>query len=219
MLFSHGLTGNSTTYADLTIPLASRGFVVAAPEYPNTKTGSSIDLNDVWSGNQSLDASSVISQILALNTQSGDRFYQHLDSSRGVGAAGHSAGGMTTHGLLGLKKDSRVTAAVIIAGTSIGTPSGSSANVLFIHGDQDPTVSYSGARSTYNAISWSKGFLTHVGQGHDRYVWRGGTGYQQTSNTLNDWMRWSLYGDTAARDRLPADAALGSQTRWESIFR
>ncbi|MEU3382846.1 RICIN domain-containing protein, partial [Streptomyces caelestis] len=29
--------------------------------------------------------------------------------------------------------------------------------------------------------------------------------------------RWTMYGDTAARDRLPADAA-GSNTRWESVL-
>jgi hypothetical protein len=32
--------------------------------------------------------------------------------------------------------------------------------------------------------------------------------------TVVDWARWTMYGDTAARDRLPADAA-GSKTKWK----
>ncbi|KJK33564.1 mucin-2, partial [Lentzea aerocolonigenes] len=30
-----------------------------------------------------------------------------------------------------------------------------------------------------------------------------------------DWARWTMYGDTTARDRLPTDAS-GSNTRWEA---
>ena len=218
VLFSHGLTATSATYADLIVPLAAAGFIVAGPDYPYTKTGTSPSIIDVTSGNQSLDASYVITQILLLNDQSSDRFYQHLDTTYGVGAAGHSAGGMTTQGLLSQKKDSRITAAAILSGMSIGTPTGSSANVLFIHGDADTIVRYSSGRSAYTAIPWTKAFLTLVGQGHSGYIRRGGTGYTQSSNTLTDWMRWTLYGDTAAKDRLPADAA-GTVTRWETVFR
>ncbi len=32
-----------------------------------------------------------------------------------------------------------------------------------------------------------------------------------------DWMRWGLYGDTIARDRLRADAT-SSTTSWESLL-
>ncbi|MFF1612399.1 twin-arginine translocation signal domain-containing protein [Amycolatopsis sp. NPDC058278] len=33
--------------------------------------------------------------------------------------------------------------------------------------------------------------------------------------TLLDWARWTMYGDTAARDRLAADAS-GTKTKWEA---
>jgi hypothetical protein len=34
-------------------------------------------------------------------------------------------------------------------------------------------------------------------------------------NTFVDWMRWGLYADTVARDRLRADAS-SSGTTWEA---
>jgi hypothetical protein len=40
--------------------------------------------------------------------------------------------------------------------------------------------------------------------------------YPQTTNTMLDWFRWSLYG-AAARDRLPADAS-GACTAWEAVL-
>jgi dienelactone hydrolase len=215
ILFSHGWGGVPESYLSEIVPLAAAGFIVAAPEYPTSATGRQTNLQDGVNGNQSLDASTVISQVIAFGGTAGNPFHQHVDTSRGVGAAGHSLGGITTHGLLSLRRDSRVTAAVILAGQGIGTPTGPAANVLFIHGDQDPTVGYSGARGAYDAIRWPKAFLTHLGQGHDSWVWGNGATYPQTRAVLLDWMRWSLYGDQAARRRLPGDAAAGG-TKWES---
>jgi hypothetical protein len=56
--------------------------------------------------------------------------------------------------------------------------------------------------------------LTFIGADH------GGTSWGSTSTvairTWLDWLRWSLYGDTAARDRLPSDA-MSSSSRWEFV--
>ncbi|WP_327351601.1 hypothetical protein [Streptomyces sp. NBC_01304] len=41
--------------------------------------------------------------------------------------------------------------------------------------------------------------------------------FDRTQNTLVDWFRWRLYDDTAARDRLAADAT-GDGTRWEAAL-
>jgi len=40
-------------------------------------------------------------------------------------------------------------------------------------------------------------------------------GHERFPSTVVDWARWPMYGDTAARDRLPAGAA-GPRTRWEA---
>jgi len=213
--FSHCLGGNPESYAPLIRPLAEAGFVVPAPVFPTTSTGTEGNIGDVYNGNQSMDVSEVITRTLALNETPGDPLAGHLDTGVGVGVAGHSLGGMTTHGLLTAWPDSRIVAAVPFATVDMGDPTGQvRANVLFVHGDQDPICQYSSAREAYAELPAPKSFLTHIGTGHDEYIWSG-VNHTQTVATYVDWMRWSLYGDTAARDRLPADAA-GNGTRWES---
>jgi hypothetical protein len=157
----------------------------------------------------------VITQILALNTTPGDPFNSHIRTTCGVGAAGHSAGAGTTDGLLSLHRDSRVTAAVELATFSLGTPVNPPAKVLIIHGTKDQYIPYSSAQGVYNGYgSWPKAFLTEIGGTHDDYVFLSGPcaptcgrGYSQALATSIDWMRYALYGDMAARDRLPSDAA------------
>ncbi|WP_243740565.1 hypothetical protein [Streptomyces sp. 8K308] len=94
----------------------------------------------------------------------------------------------------------------------MGNPSGMvSAKSLFMHGDRDETTAYSSARQAYSEMPAPKPFLTFRGIGHSSYF-----GDSRTVNTFVDWMRRGLYGDTAARDRLPADAQ-GSNTTWEFV--
>ena len=78
------------------------------------------------------------------------------------------------------------------------------ANVLFIHGDRDQVCPYSSARQAYAELPPSKAFLTFTGADHGGTSW-GNTG-TVARRTWHDWMRWSLYGDLAARGRLPTDA-------------
>jgi hypothetical protein len=148
---------------------------------------------------------------LALNG-SGTPFTGKINTSVGVGVSGHSMGGMTTHGLLTAWPDSRIEAAIPMSCIDMGTPSSSiSANVLFMHGDRDTTTSYSSGRQAYFEMPAPKAFLTWLGGGHNA-MW----GDPIMPNVAIEWMRWSLYGDTAARDRL-ASAASSSHTQWESV--
>ncbi|MEU6857509.1 alpha/beta hydrolase [Glycomyces sp. NPDC046736] len=212
--WSHGRGGNPESYGTHVLPLARAGFIVAAPVFPTTATGTEGKVEDVYNGSQSRDVSEVITRTLALNG-GGDMFAGHLDTANGVGAAGHSLGGMTTHGLLTSWPDARITAAIAHAAVDMGAPAAEvAAKVLFVHGDQDPICDYRLARRAYGALPASKAFMTHSGQGHDEFIWNGPT-YPQTVETSLDWMRWSLYGDTAARDRLPTDAT-GGGIVWES---
>ncbi|MFE5209022.1 mucin-2 [Streptomyces sp. NPDC056600] len=217
--FSHGLGGNPESYAPLIRPLAEAGFVVPAPVFPTTSSGTSGNIQDVYNGNQSMDVSQVITNTLALNTTAGDPLAGHLDTRSGVGVAGHSLGGMTTHGLLTAWPDSRIAAAVPFACVDMGNPGSTvAAKVLFVHGDQDPTCQYSSARQAYAELPAPKAFLTHRGARHDEYIWSG-YNHTQTVATYVDWMRWSLYADTAARDRLSTDATSGTTTTsWEAVL-
>jgi predicted dienelactone hydrolase len=214
VVFSHGLHGLPAYYQQLTSRIAAAGFVVAAPAYPFTNANASpFDAGDM--GNQPADASAVVSAVLKLGTTSGDRFFGHIDAAH-VGAAGHSAGGFTTAGLLANKRDTRIKAAVVIAGGPMGAFTGARTPVLFVHGDKDPTVAYNIGHDAYARLSWPKAFLTEVGQGHGEYLGTGAKGFDQMMKTMLDFFRWALYGDATAKGRLKADASKSGVTRWEA---
>ncbi|MFM9373167.1 alpha/beta hydrolase [Streptomyces sp. Da 82-17] len=211
--WSHGMYGNSDSYASQTHAIAAAGFICPAPSFPdNTNLGS------VYGGEWSRDVSEVVTRTLALDDVPGGPFAGHIDTAAGVGVSGHSMGGMTTHGLVTAWPDDRIVAAVPVACVDMGTPAASvDAGVLFVHGDRDPTCRYELARQAYSELSAPKAFLTHLGGDHAAYLNPGHPTFGQTQNTLVDWFRWRLYDDTAARDRLPADAA-SPGTRWESAL-
>ncbi|MEU5154170.1 RICIN domain-containing protein [Glycomyces sp. NPDC021274] len=201
--YTHGLGGNpaNSTFAP---GLASAGFIVPSPHFQHS-------LNDVNSGNTSRDVSQVLTNTLALNTSG--PLAGHVRTDIGVGACGHSMGGMTTHGLLTSWPDSRIISANPQSCLDMGNPSSSvNAKVLFVHGDQDGTTAYSSGRQAYNEITWPKAFLTFVGGSHNSF-WDD----LRFRNTVRNWAQWTMYGDTAARDRLPVDAA-GSNTKWEAAL-
>ncbi|MET9685593.1 alpha/beta hydrolase family protein [Streptomyces coeruleorubidus] len=204
--FMHGFSSSPQKSLAIIRPLAEAGFIVPAPHFAN------LSGQDVYNGNQSKDVSEVITRTLALNT-AGDPLAGHINTAVGVGASGHSMGGMTTHGLLTSWPDARITAAILMSCVDMGNPSPAvRAKVLFTHGDRDGTCPISSARQAYRELPAAKAFLTFRGAGHSNYF-----GDSRTVNTFVDWMRWSLYGDTAARDRLRADAT-SSTTTWESAL-
>jgi predicted dienelactone hydrolase len=217
VLLSHGLYSLPSDLAAFGTTWAAAGFVVAAPAYPHTKRGSSsFDINDMV--NQPADGSFVISQVLALNTATGDPLAGHLDVGE-VAATGHSAGGYTTTGMLTSGRDSRLRAAIVFSGAQMGGAyAGSPAPVLFVHGDQDGTVSYASGRAAYNSLRWPKAFLTLIGGSHNGYLFRGGAGFSPVAATTTDFLRWALYGDTDAQGRLAADAAVAGTSQWEAAF-
>jgi hypothetical protein len=184
-------------------PLAAAGFIVPAPHFSYDGVG------EVYSGEPSKDVSEILTQTLALDASG--PLAGHINTDIGVGVSGHSLGGMTTHGLLTAWPDSRIVSANPQSCEDMGTPAASiTAKVVFVHGDNDDLTQYESARQAYNELTWPKAFLTFLGGSHTSF-W----GDDRFPNTVVDWARWSMYGDTAARDRLPQDAA-GSDTRWEA---
>ncbi|GLL02096.1 hypothetical protein GCM10017581_038380 [Dactylosporangium matsuzakiense] len=203
--YQHGLSGTPQGSLAVIRPLAAAGFIVPAVSVPR------VGIGDTYNGELPRDNSEAITRTLALNTAS-DPLGGHIDTTVGVGMSGHSMGGMTTHAMLTAYPDSRITAAVPMSCVDMGNPSNTvHANVLFQHGDQDPTCPYSSARQAYAELPATKAFLTFIGANHGSY-W----GNSIAMSTCIDWMRWSLYADTAARERLAGDAT-SSTTRWEFI--
>ncbi|NUR27025.1 MAG: alpha/beta hydrolase [Catenulispora sp.] len=203
--FMHGFSSSPQKSLAVIRPLAAAGFIVPAPYFPN------LNISDVYNGNQSKDISEVITRTLALNGTG--PLAGHIATSAGIGVSGHSMGGMTTLGLLTQWPDSRITAAIPMSTVDMGNPSSTvHSKVLFMHGDKDTTCPYASGRQAYGKMPAPKAFLTFKGAGHANYF-----GDTEVRTTFVDWMRWSLYGDSAARNRLATDAST-SRTRWESVL-
>ena len=213
LLLSHGLNGMPSHQQQVHTRLAAAGFVVIAPAYPFTKSGAD-PFNAGDMGNQPADALHVLTGVLKLDGQAGDAFSGHLNAGK-AGAYGYSAGGFTTAGMLTGNRDATVKAAVVIAGGAMGRFSGPSTPVLFVHGDQDNVVGYQSGRSAYTSVTWPKAFLTQVGADHGSYFNSGSKGFTPMVSTMLDFFRWTLYGDLAAKGRLPADAG-SAVTSYES---
>ncbi|MGP3982501.1 alpha/beta hydrolase family protein [Streptomyces sp. KR80] len=201
--YTHGFGSSPQGSLFFIRPLAAAGFIVPAPHFNYNGAG------EVRRGEPSKDVSEIITQTLALN--SSGPLAGHINTDIGVGVSGHSLGGMTTHGLLTAWPDSRIVSANPQSCEDMGTPAASiTAKVVFVHGDRDNLTRYDSARRAYTEMTWPKAFLTFVGGSHTSF-WSD----KRFPNTVVDWARWTMYGDTAARDRLPADAA-GPNTRWEA---
>jgi dienelactone hydrolase len=217
VLFSHGLQATPEDFASITTDWAEAGFIVAAPAYPYTNGDAGAAFNPDDMANQPADATAVITAVLTLDTTSGDLLAGHIDASR-VAASGHSAGGYTTVGeLSGSGRDTRLKAGMVLSGGSLGAPlSGPPAQLLFVHGDQDSTVPIATGKAVYNSTTWPKAFMTIIGGYHLSPVYNDGAATRASHTTMLDFLRWSLYGDAAARNRLAGDATITGTTSFVS---
>ncbi|HTJ38516.1 MAG TPA: dienelactone hydrolase family protein, partial [Dactylosporangium sp.] len=218
VLWSHGLHGSPEGYQGVTQKIAAAGFVVAAPAYPFTNDKANpFNQNDM--ANQPADASAVITEVLKLDAQAGSPLAGRIDTAH-VGAAGHSAGGYTTAGLLsGNTRDARLKGAIIVSGGSMGGKfSGAATPVLFIHGDADATVPYSSGKSLYDACTWPKAFLTLLGGDHGAALWGTTPAATAVTKTTLDFFRYSLYGDASARSRLRSDATAAGAAKYDGTL-
>ncbi len=113
---SHGYGDINSGAAFIAVPLASRGFVVVSPNYPQSHLGvpGGSRLQDVV--NQPGDLRFVLDQVLALAADGGSWLAGGVDEKR-IGAQGLSLGGLTTllatyNPVLG---DKRIRAALVMA--------------------------------------------------------------------------------------------------------
>ncbi|MEU7801887.1 dienelactone hydrolase family protein [Micromonospora arborensis] len=209
VMFSHGLGGRPDDYATLLTRWAAAGFVVAAPAFPHTSRDGDGNVLDVL--NQPADVSYALTQVLALNARADDQLRGRLDAER-VAAAGHSAGGVTTIGLFTASRDERLDAGVVFAGTAIGVGTafaGASAPQLFVHGELDEVVDYAAGKAAYDKVPWPKAMLSLPKGDHGRALLSDGATLRVVSDTSVEFLRWSLYGDPAAKKRIHTDATRG----------
>jgi len=209
VMFSHGLGAQPEDYQPLLSRWAAAGFVVAAPRFPHTSTGSDGNVLDVL--NQPADVSYALTQVLAADEKPDDPLHGRLAVDR-VAAAGHSAGGVTTVGLFTAGRDERLDAGIVFAGTALGVGTafaGAAAPQLFVHGQADEVVDYAAGKAVYDAVPWPKAMLSLPKGDHGRALLTDGAALRVVADTTVEFLRWTLYADAAAKRRLPADATRG----------
>ena len=166
IVFAHGLGGTPLEYQQLLTAWAAAGYVVAAPLFPlsSSETPGGPDGGDI--GNQPGDMSFVIDQVLSASAAASGPLSSLVDPNE-IGAAGHSNGAITTLGLVANSccLDTRVKAAVVMAGTTEGLGHGSyqfaKAPPLFVVSDvHDGLIPYADAVAVFNQAQGPKALLT-----------------------------------------------------------
>ncbi len=166
IVFAHGLGGSPQDYEQLLTAWAAAGYVVAAPLFPlsSSQAPGGPDGGDI--GNQPGDMSFVIDQVLSASAAPNGALSGLVDPNE-IGAAGHSNGAITTLGLVANSccLDTRVNAAVVMAGTTEGLGRGSyelaKAPPLLVVSDlHDGLVPYADAVAVFNGARGPKALLT-----------------------------------------------------------
>jgi dienelactone hydrolase len=165
IVFAHGLGASPQSYQQLLSDWAAAGYVVAAPQFPlsSSATPGGPDGGDI--GNQPGDMSFVIDQVLKASAASSGPLSGLVDPKE-IGAAGHSNGAITTLGLIGNSccRDTRIKAAVVMAGTTEGLGRGhynlaDSPPLLIVEDLHDGLVPYPDAVAVYNQARGPKALL------------------------------------------------------------
>ena len=165
IVFAHGLGGSPQQYQQLLTAWAAAGYVVAAPLFPlsSSQTPGGPDGGDI--GNQPGDMSFVIDQLLSASAGASGPLSGLVDPNE-IGAAGHSNGAITTLGLVANSccRDTRVKAAVVMAGTTEGLGRGSydlakAPPLLVVSDVHDGLVPYADAVAVFNQARGPKALL------------------------------------------------------------
>lgn len=212
IVFAHGLNSAPGVYISLLQRWASAGYVVAAPLFPLTSvfTPGGPDAGDVV--NQPKDVSYVIGSMLADSRSPTGTLAGLIDPTE-VGVAGHSNGAVTILGLIANSccHDPRVKAAVAMAGTTVGFPSGKydfrhTPPLLLVHGTADGAIPYRSAPIIYNKVYGPKGLLTIAGGNHAAAAGLVPSSSNSVVRTTTDFFDIYLRGATSEIARMKKDA-------------
>lgn len=236
VVFAHGLSAVRKQSASFCRHLASRGYIVASPDFPLSKLTAPGGANVAAVLEQPGDVSFVIDQLLATSAASTDPLHRAVDPDR-IGVSGHSLGGLTSLlAAYGGKRDWRVKAIATFAppGWFVSRGLGRSRQIpaMVIGGDKDRIVNPASIRAAYEAASAPKWLIELAGAEHMRFAdvrftdriihWLFGwlAGYGRARAHLADVVR-RLGGDIEAWDA-PAplsDARYISPARQRELMR
>jgi predicted dienelactone hydrolase len=165
ILMAHGHCGSRTNYEYLTIQLASRGFVVASPDFPGLTSGSACDFSLTSPDDMPLDLSFVCRE---LHDTGGPlaRFAVHV---RGVptGLVGHSLGGFAV--VKATQLDPAFTTVVPLAplagGSNAAELAGLGRALMVMGGTADATIPFDGLTQPFFDGLDAPAFLVRIAGG------------------------------------------------------
>lgn len=157
----HGAEGNGASAASIHRYLVQRGYVVAAPTFPD---GFDFD-------GYTTDVSRTITKVRRLSREGVGVLAHLLARNSHVGYIGTSMGGMIGLALVDKDgRDDRINAVVSKAGRFPGSSELQGKGgppLLMINGNDDTVISYPAALEDYREAKRPKGFITLDGVGHD----------------------------------------------------
>jgi predicted dienelactone hydrolase len=169
VIFSHGSCGSPDEATYLTMALASRGFVVAAPPHPgNTKADFPTCLIAGFFDslpNRVPDVRFVLDAMLAESESRTSRFARRIRSDA-VGMSGLSYGGFTT--LLTSQQEPRIKAALSLVpgGTAALREGNIPIPTMIIGSELDETVGFAESQSAYARIAGPRFLIDILGGTH-----------------------------------------------------
>ncbi len=219
IMVAHGLDSEGFVYDPLLQQWAERGFVVVAPTFPLSNVAAPGGATGKDLVNQPGDMSFVLSQVLALSTQSGNLLSGMIDPHR-IAAVGHSLGAMTVLAWTENTccEDPLVDAAVIIDGTEATFGKGRffadrTTPILVLHGTADKTIPYANGKKIYRDAKAPKFLVSLIDAPHVSFLQLGPPGQKPPRwenvdvNSVADFLDGELDHDSRA---LHALAAVGN---------
>ena len=173
IVFAHGYSSIRNQSASYLRHLASHGYIVAAPGFPQTRLDSPGGPRLYATLDQPADVSFVIDELFAMNADDESFLNGAIDEDT-VGMTGHSGGGLTTMiTTYGALRDERIDAALPISPVGCLVPpdiaDGVSVPAMIVGGSIDGLVGPTSIKKAYEAASAPKYFVDVVGAEHVRF--------------------------------------------------
>ncbi|MHB8219968.1 MAG: alpha/beta hydrolase family protein [Acidimicrobiales bacterium] len=212
VVFLHGINSSAAAYSAFLDAVAGFGYVVAAPDSPETTGGTGLaDIEDftVLPG----DARFVITELTAGVPGLPGRL---VDPGE-IAVAGHSFGGAGAYGI-GYNtccRDPRVRAVLTLEGALLPYADGHfvwhGPPLLMVVGTRDPLIPVSIARKTLASMTTPADLLALPGADHTGGLWPGDVGHAQLLDVVKLFLAATL--DRTARVRSTARDALDRLAR------
>jgi dienelactone hydrolase len=205
IVFAHGYNVTPAAYAGLLRSWARAGYVVAAPTFPLTNPGApgGPDEGDVV--NQPADVRFVIDQLLWADAKPG--LLGGLIDPHKIAVAGHSDGAITAAEVAynTCCRDTRISAAIVMAGAAIGVPGGSyfppaSAPMLAVQGGADHSNNPQNSLGLYTGDGGGPKYLLDLpGASHEGPFMDGGRAADVVHQATIDFLGRYLKGGSTSQ--------------------